>query len=870
MKVLLVGLGRWGSEVVDRFRFIRKKTPKRRPRDVLVFSPLDPIKKTPIFLSFTGIPSNIIFLALAIWLKTPQMRLSAIFAFIVFLIVFAIINLLMYLLFSFPFGQILLGVHATEKDKTVIGEIKEELEIPKTIHIIRKGERTAIYKFLQFQKKAFFTTLILGVIISCGAAIYFYKNYWLVEWIIEFLRWVLETLGVPEGASEPLAENVLTSIGIPLLLSLALRHVILIYYLPQITQKDLGKKKAEKILRSHVDCVGVSFHDDISDLRYIDKIRIIPEKRRNLKEVLRDQILYYFDKKVTEEGKVYDAVMFFGIAGSDIVQKFSEVSPFMKRALIEPMWFYVRFTNNFLTEEQHRGVKKLLMEMNCVFAEEENGRIFVMSPDEEDYTRVRILERLFAIGEGGKTKSIRAIDVGDIRSMARKNTFSTMAYGYLEQIPEEMRNNEKLMTELYTLTVEERSLLDIDVSQAAYALATVKRQAEEPEPGPIYDYDAIRELLWEKFGENIRVYDIEYVLYNLETMEPVEIDRIGIPKVVISEEKAGRGKTREIRQEIFIIIHEDEQGKIEYITDWVDKYYLIDRLQYKNLLVDDIKRKELWMMFSGIEPEKILDKYMAEAEYEKDFFEMVGRGVVMDPSTFARIPLESLEKFLREKSSYGIGRQYVSPFLFQEVNVDFVMSSLEILFLDVEERRENAEKLISVYTGVRTQLDPIIRSSDSVISPSRVYIHDLLKAMSLKTGMKEDAFSTRILAEMAWLSHSLDVPIVTSGLKGIEPELLSVYRRMAEEFGVEPENVTERFRGVLRDWELSESGIIPEFSDLYLINIHLGYESGEEGIVMTAMEYMGGVSGRRKREGTGNGSRPEREDWSDREKVEYY
>lgn len=859
MKVLLVGLGRWGSEVVDRFRFIRKKTSKKRFKDILTFGRVDPIKHAYFFLGLAEGPSNLVFIILFVFAE-EKARFSVVFSFYVFLISFALINLLMYLFVITFLGQLILRMHVTKEDRMTFRKITKDLQDSKSVHIITEGEKATVYKYLQFQKKTLFTTLVISVIISCSAAVYFYTNYGsTVEPILQFIRDIFTQLKLDQifAARKELIEYLLTSIGIPFVLSLVLRTVILMFYLPQLGQSDVGKKKAEKILRSNVDCVGISFYDDISDLKYIEKYKIIPEGRKDLKKVLKDQILYVINKKVTEEGKVYDAVIFFGTAGSDIVQTFSEISPFIKRAIMEPVWFYLRFSNNFLTADNRRAIKKLLTEIDCVFVEEENGRIFAMYPDEENYIRERILERLFAIGECSTTKSIRAIDVGDIKSAVRKGTFSTFAYGYLEQIPEEAKDNYKLMTELYTLTTEERSLIDLDTQQINYALSTVKRRADEPEPGPVFDYDAVCDLLWEKFGENIRVYDIEYVLYNLETMDPLEIDRIGIPRVDVY------GKER------FYIIHEDEKGEPAKIEDIETKKLLIEILECKNLLVEDVKRKELWMMFSGIEPGKILDRYMAKVEYEKDFLETVSHGVIMDPSIFSRIPPGSLERLLREGDQYGIRNQYVSSFLFQEMDTDFVMSCLEVIFTDSGERREVAEKLISSYNNVRTQLGPIIGKSDSVVSSSRVYVHDLEKAISLKTGMKEDAFSTRVLAEMAWLSHSKDVPIITVGLGGIEPELLHVYREMAEKFGVEPENVAERFRGVLRDWNFSESGIIPEFSDLYLINIHLGYGSGDEGIVMTAMKYMGGISGGRKKD-TRDGSGPEEEDRSDRGEAEYY
>lgn len=853
MKVLLVGLGRWGCEVVDRFHLIRKKTAKRRPRDVLSFGRLDPIKNAFFFLSLAEGPSNLVFIILYVFERNA--RLAVVFAFYVFLIAFALINLLMYVIILTPLGPRLLKIRLKPENKDTFEKIRNDLQDSGSVHIINEGEKATVYKYLQFQKKTLFTTLVISVIISCSAAVYFTTHYdATIGAVLQFIEEIFLRLRLDQlfPGREALIEYLLTSVGIPFLLSLVLRSIILMFYLPQIDLRDVGKEKAEKILRSNVDCVGISFHDDIGDLKYIkdigdskfiEKTRIIPERRRDLREVLRDHIMYIIDKKVTKEGKVYDAVMFFGVAGSDIVQVFSEIAPFFKSSLMEPLWFYLRFSDNFLTEENQMAVKKLLMEMDCVFVEEEKGRIFAVSPDEEDYVRERILERLFAIGECVKTKSIRAIDVGDIKNMARKRTFSTLAYGYLELIPEEMKDNYKLITELYTLTSEERSLVDLSIQQAGSALATVKRQANEPEEGPIFDYDAIKELLWDKFGENIRVYDIEYVLYDLKNMDPVEIDEIGIPRI-------------ESGEQVFIVFHEDEEGNMEPIRDRGTKRLLIDILECKNLLVEDVKRKELWMMFSGIDPDKILERYMSKAEYEKDFFDLVSHGLVMDPSTFLRIPSESLEKFIEERASYRIGSHYVSPLLFEGMSEGmgegFVMSCLEALFPDVEDRREIAKKLIAVYNEMRTQVDPIIRNSDSVISASRVYVHDLVKAISSKTGMKVDSFSTRMLAEMAWLSHSLDVPIITLGVKGIEPELLSVYRKMAENFGVEPENITERFRSVLRDWQLSQSGVIPEFSDLYLINIHCGYESGQEGIVITAIEYMGGISGRSKRENTGD------------------
>jgi len=647
------------------------------------------------------------------------------------------------------------------------------------------------------------------------------------------------------------------------------------FYLPQIDLRDLGDMKAEKILRSNIDCVGVSLHDDVSDLRYIkdfedskntknledlksiQRTRIIPEGRRDLTEVLRNHILYTIDKKVTREGKTYDAIMFFGTAGSDIVQVFSEIAPFFGRAFIEPLWFYLRFSDNFLTEENQRAVKKLLMEMDCVFVEEEKGRIFAISPDEEDYVRERILERLFAIGECRKTKSVRAIDVGNVKSMTQKGTFSTLAYGYLESIPEEMEGNDRLMTELYTLTSRERTLVNLSIPQTASVLATVKRQADEKEQGPVSDYEAIKDRLWEEFGGNISIYDIEYVLYNLETMNPVEIDEIGIPRIVDGEQR-------------FVLYHEGEEGRIERVLGRGTKRLLIDRLECKNLLVEDVKRKELWMMFSGIEPDKILERYMPKAEYEKDFFEKLRHGLVMDPSIFFRISSKSLETFLTERSLYRIGNPYVSPFLFSQVGVELVMSCLEALFPGIDERRESAEKLIVRYNEILALVDPIVRSSDAVLSTSRVYIHDLVKAISSRTGMKEDAFSTRMLAEITWLSHSMDIPIMTLGLQGIEPELLRVYRKMAEDFGVKPENVTERFRSVMREWELSQSGVVPEFSDLFLITIHCGYGSGGEGIAITAMEYMGGISGRSRKEDIGGGPGPRKEARADRGESELY
>ena len=587
--MLLLGLGRWGSEIVDKFRLIDKKTKEGEPKDVLEFGPFDPIKRPLVLFTLILCPSNIFFV-IFYFIEDETAKFSVVFSYCIFLIILVVASILMFFLSQSDFGSILLGIQVTKKDKTIFEDIREELDSPPGVHIITEGEKATVYKFLQFQKKTLLITLILGGIISCSVAVYLNIHPVYIEVVLEFLEGILLGRGV-------LVEYIFTSIGIPFILSLLLRSIFLQFYLPYIKQLGLGEKKVVRILRLNVECVGISFRDYIGDLRHIDKIEIVPKNVKNLKETLRDQVLSFINRKITKEGKVYSAIMFFGIAGSDIVREFSEISPFLKQSLMEPLWFYLRFPDDHLTEEDHKAIKKLLSEMDLVFIEEEKGRIFRYYPQKQDYIRTRILERLFAIGESKWAKSILAVDFGVINQVAKRNTFSTMAYAYLEDIPREMKDNWKILVRLFTLALKERSLCDLDMEEAKSALATVRIQTDEIELDTKYDYDVVKDLLFDKFGENIHIYDIEYVSYNVEKMKLVEIDEIGVSVV------------NAIGQRFSAIIYEDNEGYPRPIFDYDAKRLLIDSLEYGNLLVEDVKKKELWMVLSGIEPEKILEKY---------------------------------------------------------------------------------------------------------------------------------------------------------------------------------------------------------------------------------------------------------------------
>jgi hypothetical protein len=802
VKALLIGLGRWGAEVVNEFCYIEKLTDWPVRRDGLNFTRWDILRNRVAFSGLTTVPINIVILFLY-FTKPFEMRYSVLFSFYLFLFFIGILNILSWLIFISPLGKHLFKMELTETERERMEEVREMLlEHRRPLKILDSWKPT-LHKYLSFQNKMLITTPFLSFILSAPFAVYFYNNFSVIAGILHYLeRLPLMNL--------PLFEYLLTSFGIPLVIAFILRRILFVYYLPQIGRYDFGERKSEKIKRGNVEGIGISLFRDIDDLQYVERRFVLSDKPGDTKYKLRDKIIEIFDKQI-KKAEVFDVVIFFGTADSEIVKDFCHIAASLKEGITHPIWFYLRVSGNFISKEQVSSLKKMISDIDGVLVEEESGRIFRLSHEQENVIRTRALERLLVIGESGETSSVRAIDFGAIRNFIRKNSLTVLAYGYLEKVPDEPGHSHKVATELFNMTIHERIFCDINPNSAAHALAIVKTTREKEE-GPVFYYDAVRDQMWEIFGENIQVFDIQYILHDKDVTPHYKFE---FHEITIDHPDKG----------IFSLPPEANEE-------------FLDHLAYRNLLVEDIKPKEILVAFTGIDPYLILNKYLPEAAYEEDFKKKIERGVVIDPSFINGFSESSLSKIIEDYSLLSTQDVFFSPSLIKSKKPN------EAITLLVD---ENALKNIgkSLRDLIKTDADLFDRISDKSsqeTARSQELIERLSKTIADIEGLETASLHCTVAAEELWLSYVLDIPLLSFTFDSEIPPILKLCKKICYKHDVIPVDITSKIENAVLEWNPIKSGLLENVHNLYIIYPKFQYlRTNENGIAMKSLEYAGGI-----------------------------
>ena len=146
------------------------------------------------------------------------------------------------------------------------------------------------------------------------------------------------------------------------------------------------------------------------------------------------------------------------------------------------------------------------------------------------------------------------------------------------------------------------------------------------------------------------------------------------------------------------------------------KRVFLDRLRYRNLMVDDVKEKELFVLFGRIDPEEVLGKYLASTRFDREFHEAIQHGVILDLSVLYNGSEESLTHLFNEYKDMGIGNLYMAPSV-RKKSAENLLELLEFFIADTDERMACAKKIIhalETYPG----LDSILEKSEEI--PSRL------------------------------------------------------------------------------------------------------------------------------------------------------
>lgn len=808
MKALLIGLGRWGAEVVNEFCYIEKLTDWPVRRDGLNFTKWDILRNPVAFFGLTTIPINIVILFLY-FTESFEMRYSVLFSFYLFLFLIGILNILSWLIFISPLGKRFFKTELTEVERIRMEETREMLlEHRRPVKIFDNWKPT-LHKYLSFQNKMLITTPFLSFVLSAPFAVYFYNNFSVIAGVLHYLeRLPLMNL--------PLFEYLLTSFGIPLVIAFILRRILFVYYLPQIGRYDFGERKSEKVKRSNVEGIGISLFRDIDDLQYIERRFVLSDKPGDTKYKLRDKIIEIFDKQI-KKAEVFDVVIFFGTADSEIVKDFCHVAASLKEGITHPIWFYLRVSGNFISKEQVSSLKKMISDIDGVLVEEESGRIFRLSHEQENVIRTRALERLLIIGESGETSSVRAIDFGAIRNFVRKNSLTVLAYGYLEKVPDEPGHSHKVATELFNMTIHERIFCDINPNSAAHALAIVKTTGEK-EKGPVFYYDAVRDQMWEIFGENIQVFDIQYILHEKDLTPHYKFE---FQEITIDHPDKG----------IFSLPPEANEEFLDHLT-------------YRNLLVEDIKPKEILVAFTGIDPHLILDKYLPEVAYEEDFKKKVEKGIMMDPSFISVLTEDMIGQLISSPSRFGIGNIFISPSLCETKK-----SSDAVALLVPEERIKIVKRnLRTMRDSYSDAFQEIIDRTSQEATRSRELIDQLSVIIANIAGPEAKPMAIRVVAEELWISYSRDIPILSIALEPDPPLILQLSKKICYQFDGILTDMTPKLEKMIKKWQLTNSDVVENIRDLYVLFPKLQYIGDDRNkIGIKSLEYVGDIDEKEER-----------------------
>jgi hypothetical protein len=805
MKVLLVGLGKSACEFVNEFLLVEKKRTKSRKDGMKssIFNVSAPIMMIIVVEVFT----HLIYFIYHFLLNEPQQSYYILSGFYISLAGFWIFNLMMVLFLYTHLGRHISGLYADFEDIEKLKEIKIDLKKKKR-HVINQKTEDIIPRIQKFQNRILFYGIFISTLTASISGTYFYNHQLPISYFMESMASIL-------GKRYALVEYFVYSWFLPAVLSLILSKTMQIYYLPSLEKIEVGETEPVKIKRNNVEGIGISYNQDLEELKYIDKFVIGADSSEELRSRLKNRILNILNDKIIKEGKVYDLVFFFGNSDSDIIVNFSEVVSNIKKSVTQPLWLYLQISGNYIESEfQYNSLKNLLHEVDGILIEEESGRIFSLHEDKDRFAiRTRMLERLLAIGESLYVTSESGLDFGRIEQFVEKEGFTAMGFGYLGEVPE--GENCRLISEMVNFTIDHRITSDVDSSNAQGVLAVVNINncaqmgaagisEENPETG------SIRDQLWEKFRENIEIYDVQY-------------------KTELNE--------REIRDaEIFSL---DNDGRVTQLSA-NDKLSLLDSLELKNPLIEDLNLKEVLILLNGISFESVINKHLLWERNRTDFMLDLKKGLVLDFSIFVREP-EVAQKFLENSSEFHVEDVFFSPNYFK-MNPYLIIEKLEALGSEIEHKKSFSSKFHKFYKSNERNIKKITNKSARVLTKSEGSVESLLRKLCDETGYSEDN-SQFFIDELRLCFGNNESYIIAFAHSTTEPEIFDFLSKVAHSKCIDMENLTGKYEYAIREWGSSKLSL-DVLNSMYLFKIE--FKSAEEGMDIKSIGYIGGLHGRNR------------------------
>lgn len=866
MNVLLMGIGNWGSRVVNDFCYANKETRKTK-LEIIRFGTWD-ILSWKMVVSLTASSfwvEYVITTFLFPFIITDHFHESVLSGYYVFLIVLLIINtIVMWLVRSDRLVRTRFNI--TENDQIIFKRIKRIIKKEEFFEVDRESEKT-INKYVRLQRAVLPTSILVGFFIGTIAAVYFHRTIAITEILRQYIINVLSRFMNPY-ISEMVTKYFILAMGIPVLLGSTLKNVIMPFYMPTPIHIELPTSGSIMVKRENVSGYGFVLYEE--EFPYITMNRVSEEDDASLSYVLQDEIEKVITYEITEEGRAFDAIVFFGEVGSRLTEEFALICNSLRAKYSESIWFYLRIPKNFISERQHQLLLRLIRSAEGTLFEEETAPLFKFHPLNERDLRIRMLERLFAVGEIDWEKSIKGLDTGNIKFFLNTRMLTSLGWGYVATVPENADKDYRLLSDLYHVTVENCTAFDMNYKKAGAALATVKRESPWHDEVAIHDYDTIKDFLWERYGKFIQVFDIEYL-----QMEPYKVKEsylemmkftflnpegnpITYPATLEERKKVEEHRSTLSRLEEVKMAHTREEIMSESeLLEWSiavmnhKKRVFLDRLRYRNLMVDDVKEKELFVLFGRIDPEEVLGKYLASTRFDREFHEGIQHGVILDPSVLYNGSDESLTFLCNEYKDMGIGNLYMAPSVRQE-SAEKLSELLEFFIADTDERMVCAKKIVHALETY-PRLDSILEKSEEITSKCEIFIHELMVYLADGFDVNEDHPGLRLIAEEIWLVYSEKGYIMGWGTDTRPPEISEVIQRICERYDIVGFDMSEDLRSIVEKWEVVQSDLI-SVDELYLNQIKLRYKTIEDKRpIIDLVRYFGGGYGRKGNDRGGNG-----------------
>jgi hypothetical protein len=868
LKVLLMGIGSWGSRIVNDLCFSDKET-RTIKVDVVRFRTWDILSwKMIIAIAVLPLPIEYFFTTVVFQFLVERHYHEAVLSgyYIFGLVLFLINFLVLWLLKTDRLEKT--RFHITENDQFIINRIKKRIKREKYF-VVDKKSQESIYKYLKLQRVVFPICLLVGFFVGAFFSIHFYRTVAITEVIGNFVTGLLYDMlsrWLSRYSCEMLSTYAVIPFVIPSLLASAVKFVIFPFYLPPPFPEELPEPGVVPVKRDNV--TGYAFLLYEETLENVFVARVAEQEGASLSSVLFDEVERVLVREITEEGKAFDAIMFFGEMGCELTEEFASICGELRRKFSQSLWVYLHIPKNFISEKQHQSILTIVRSSDGTFFEEETSPLFRLNPERERELRVRTLERLLAVGELEWERSKMGLDVGHIKFFLDTKMVTSLGYGYVAKVPESSDKDYRLLSDLYYVTVEECITLDMDYRRAGSCLAIVKRECALHDDVAIHDYDTIRDFLWERYGRFIQVFDVEYLQVEPYTVSETFLERIAIkyrdvegnlivvPETVEEREKYEQNRAllskleetkMAYRREEICLELERVQWSISQLNH--QKRMFLDRLRYRNLMVDDVKEKELLMLFGRIDPEDVLEKYMAETRYEREFLESVQHGLVLDPSVLynGTGPDDGLARLLNEYKELGIGALYVAPTYLENATMEKISKALELLIPDDSERNICSQKILGVFENHSEVMEVIIEKSKEITRKCETFIQELISHLADAFEVTDDHPGLRLLAEEIWIVYSEKGYLMGWGEDSKMPEVFDVIRSICKKLRMAPFDMTNELQPIIEEWPLVKEEVAHQGS-LYVAQFRLRYMAiDDKRPIIDSIRYYGDEDGKEKR-----------------------